>query len=70
MVEQYQGNYLKYDRKYLALHEERATKSAVDITTKNDLLGKIQSVSWNVELDCIRNLYQSIPDRLNNVIKM
>ena len=45
-------------------------KSAVDITTKNDLLGKIQSVSWNIELDCIRNLYQSIPDRLNNVIKM
>ena len=46
-------------------------KSAVDITiTKNDLLREIQSVWRNIELDYIRNLYQSIPDRLNNVIEM
>ena len=45
-------------------------KSAVDITTKNDLLLEIQSVWRNIELDYIRNLYQSIPDRLDNVIKM
>ena len=45
-------------------------KSAVDIATKNDLLREIQSVWRNIELDYIRNLYQSIPDRLNNVIEM
>ena len=45
-------------------------KSAVDITTKNNLLREIQSVWRNIELDYIRNLYQSIPDRLNNVIEM
>ena len=45
-------------------------KSAVDITTKNDLLREIQSVWRKIELDYIRNLYQSIPDRLNNVIEM
>ena len=45
-------------------------KSAVDITTKNDLLREIQSVWRKIELDHIRNLYQSIPDRLNNVIEM
>ena len=45
-------------------------KSAVDITTKNDLLREIQSVWRNIELDYIRNLYQSIPDSLNNVIEM
>ena len=45
-------------------------KSAVDITTKNDLLREIQSVWPNIELDYIRDLYQSIPDRLNNVIEM
>ena len=45
-------------------------KSAVDITTKNDLLPEIQSVWRNIELDYIRDLYQSIPDRLNNVIEM
>ena len=45
-------------------------KSAVDIATKNDLLREIQSVWRNIELDYIRNLYQSIPDRLDNVIKM
>ena len=45
-------------------------KSAVDITTKNDLLLEIQSVWRNIELDYIRNLYQSIPDRLNHVIEM
>ena len=45
-------------------------KSAVDITTKNDLLREIQSVWRNIELDYIRDLYQSIPDRLNNVIEM
>ena len=45
-------------------------KSAVDIATKNDLLREIQSVSRNIELDYVRNLYQSIPDRLNNVIEM
>ena len=45
-------------------------KSAVDITTKNDLLREIQSVWRNIELDYIRDLFQSIPDRLNNVIEM
>ena len=45
-------------------------KSVVDITTKNDLLREIHSVSRNIELDYVRNLYQSIPDRLNNVIEM
>ena len=45
-------------------------KSAVDILTKNDLLRKIQSVWWNIELDYIRNLYQSIPDRVDYVIQM
>ena len=45
-------------------------KSAVDITTKNDLLREIQSMWRNIELDYIRNLYQSIPNRLNNVIEM
>ena len=45
-------------------------KSAVDIATKNDLLREIQSVWRNIELNYIRNLYQSIPDRLNNVIEM
>ena len=45
-------------------------KSAVAIATKNDLLREIQSVWRNIELDYIRNLYQSIPDRLDNVIKM
>ena len=45
-------------------------KSAVDITTKNDLLREIQSVWRNIELNYIRDLYQSIPDRLNNVIEM
>ena len=45
-------------------------KSAVDITTKNDLLREIQSVWQNIELDYMRNLYQSIPDRLNDVIEM
>ena len=44
--------------------------SAVDITTKNDLLREIQSVWRKIELDYIRNLYQSIPDCLNNVIEM
>ena len=45
-------------------------KSVVDITTKNDLLREIHSVSRNIELDYVRNLYQSIPDHLDNVIKM
>ena len=45
-------------------------KSEVDIATKNDLLREIQGVWWNIELDFIRNLYHSIPDRLDNVIKM
>ena len=45
-------------------------KSAVDIATKNDVLREIQSVWRNIELDYIRNLYQSIPDRLDNVMKM
>ena len=45
-------------------------KSAVDILTKNDLLRKIQSVWWNIELDYIRNLYQSIPDRVDYVIQI
>ena len=41
-------------------------KSAVDIATRVD----IQSVWRNIELDYIRNLYQSIPDRLDNVVEM
>ena len=45
-------------------------KSAINIATKNDLLREIQSVWWNIELDYIRNVYQSIPDRLDNAIKM
>ena len=45
-------------------------KSAVDITTKNDLLREIQSVWRNIELDYMRNLYQTIPDHLNDVIEM
>ena len=45
-------------------------QSAVDILTKNDLLREIQSVWWNIELDYIRNLYQSTPDRVDNVIQM
>ena len=45
-------------------------KSAINIATKNDLLREIQSVWWNIELDFIRNVYQSIPDRLDNVINM
>ena len=45
-------------------------KSTVNIATKNDLLREIQSVWRNIESDYIRNLYHSIPDRLDNVIKM
>ena len=46
-------------------------KSVVNVgATKNDLLREIQSVWWNIELNYIRNLYQSIPDRLDYVIKM
>ena len=45
-------------------------KSVVDIATKNDLLQEIKSAWRNIELDYIRNLYQSIPGRLDNVIKM
>ena len=45
-------------------------KSVVDISTKNDVQSDIQRVWRNIELDYIRNLYQSIPDRLDNVIKM
>ena len=45
-------------------------KFAVDIATKFDLLREIQSVWRNIELDYIRNLYQSIPYRLDNLIKM
>ena len=60
----------KYNRKYLAVHEMELQKSAVDIATKNDLLREIQSVWRSIELDYIRNLYQSITDRLDNAIKM
>ena len=45
-------------------------KCMVNIATKNDLLREIQSVWWNIELDYIKNRYQSIPDRLGNVIEM
>ena len=45
-------------------------KSVVNIATKNDLLREIQSVWRNIELDYIKNLYQSIRDRLDNVIEM
>ena len=53
---------------YLYMKRE-LQKSAVDIAT-NDLLHEIQSGRRNIELDYIRNLYQSIPDPLYNVIKM
>ena len=42
-------------------------KTAVNITTKNDLC-EIQSVWRKIKLDYLRNLYQSIPDRLDNTI--
>ena len=45
-------------------------KFAVDIATKNDLLREIHSVWRKIELDYMRNLYQSMTDRLDNVIKM
>ena len=45
-------------------------KCMINIETKNDLLREIQSVWWNIELDYIKNRYQSIPDRLGNVIEM
>ena len=46
-------------------------KSVVNIgATKNDLLREIQSVWRNIELNYKGNLYQSIPDRLDNVMKM
>ena len=55
--------------KNIPLYTKREVqKSAVDIATKNDLLREIQSVWWNIELDYIRDLYQSIPDPLDNVI--
>ena len=44
--------------------------SVVNIATKNALPREIQSVWRNIELDYVRNLYQSIPDRLDNVLKM
>ena len=42
---------LKYNRKYLALHEDERElqKSMLDITTKNDILREIQSVSRNID---------------------
>ena len=42
-------------------------KSVVNITTKNDLC-EIQSVWRKTKLDYVRNLYQSIPDRLDKTI--
>ena len=45
-------------------------KSVVNVATKNDLLREIQSVWRNIELDYIRNLYQSITDRLDSITKM
>ena len=45
-------------------------KSVVNIATKNDLLREIQSVCRNIGLDYIRNLYQPIPDHLDNAIKI
>ena len=57
---------------WLYMKRERQ-KSAVVIATKNDLilLREIQSVWRDIgTLDYIRNLYQSIPDRLECVIKM
>ena len=45
-------------------------ESVVKIATKNDLLSEIQSVWRNIKLDYIRNLYQSIADPLDNVVKM
>lgn len=42
-------------------------KAAVNITTKNDLC-EIQSIWRKIKLDYLRNLYQSIPDRLDNTI--
>ena len=57
---------------WLYMKRERQ-KSAVVIATKNHLilLREIQSVWRDIgTLDYIRNLYQSIPDRLDNVIKI
>ena len=45
-------------------------KSVVNIGAKNDLLRGIQRVWRNIELDYIRNLYQSIPDCPDNVISL
>ena len=59
---------IKYNRKYLALPEERAAKVCGKYHHQNDLLPEIQSMWRNIELDYIRNLYQSIPDHLDNVI--
>ena len=45
-------------------------KSAVNIATKNYLLREIQSMRRNIESDYIIDLYESIPDRLDDVTKM
>ena len=45
-------------------------KSMVNIAAKNDLLRGIQRVWRNIGLDYIRNLYQSIPDCLDNVVSL
>ena len=45
-------------------------KSTTNITTRNDLFRAIQSVWQQIDLEYIRKLYHSIPDRLDNVIKM
>ena len=56
------------NRKYLVVREKWATKVTVNITTKNDLC-EIQSIWQKIKLDYMRNLYQSMPDRLDNTIK-
>ena len=52
----------------------QASYPAISYTTPDlniiENIREIQSVWPNIELDYIRDLYQSIPDRLNNVIEM
>ena len=53
------------------LYMERATdKSSLEISLPKMIFCVIQNVWRNIELDYIRNLYQSTPDRLDNVIQM
>ena len=53
------------------LHIKRELQtSKANIVNKNDLFAEIQRVWERIELEHIRELYISIPDRLKNVIDM